>query len=443
LTGSDTVAGAGNLRRVLANSGWLLAANGVTGVAGLTQAVILTRDLGVRLYGVLTVVLTVVLVTNRLTSFRMNEFVVKYVSDAMAGAGPRAAAAAVKFSMLIEIAASLLAFGVVMAVAPLASNLFVRETDAAHLIRLAGLMVLAMLVTETSNGVLQAFDQFRRQSVVTAVGALLSLAAVGIASALGGGLDAIVLALVAATLCSSVILVISVLRTVRRECGPSWWRVQLGALSGRLRQAFGFAASANASATLSLVARDADPLWLGFFRGPTEVAYYRLGFQLATYVVLPVTQLAQAFYPEIARQAARHDWEEFRQLLRRGTAVAAAYLVPAIAVTMLLAAPVVRALNGPAFAPAAVVLTVLLVGMGFANLFFWSRPALLAMGRPDYPVKVNIGVAGLKLAGVFIVIPLYGHIGNAALLAALYLFGVSLSVRKVWSEVRHRAAEAA
>jgi O-antigen/teichoic acid export membrane protein len=440
LTGSGAVAGTGTLRRVLAHSGWLLAANGVTGLAGLIQAVIVTRDLGARRYGVLTVVLTVVLVTNRLTSFRMNEFVVKYVSDAMAGAGPSAAAAAVKFSMLIEIAASLLAFGVVMAVAPLASNWFVHETDATHLIRLAGLMVLAMLVTETSYGVLQAFDQFRLQSIVTAVGALLSLAAVAIASALGGGLDAIVLALVVATFCSSAILVITVLRTVRRECGPAWWHVRL---SGRWRGALGFAASTNVSATLSLVARDADPLWLGFFRGPTEVAYYRLGFQLATYVMLPVAQLGQAFYPEIARRAARHDWEEFRQLLRRGTALAAVYLVPATAVTMLLAAPVVRALYGPAFAPAAVVLTVLLVGMGFANLYFWSRPALLAMGRPDYPVKVNTGVAALKLVGVLIVIPVYGYIGNAALLAALYLFGVSLSVGKVWSEVRRRAAEAA
>jgi O-antigen/teichoic acid export membrane protein len=200
--------------------------------------------------------------------------------------------------------------------------------------------------------------------------------------------------------------------------------------------------STNASATLSLITRDADVLWLGLFRGPVEAGLYRLAFTIATYVMLPVAQLSQAFYPEVAREAAVGAWTAFRRLLRHGTAVAAAYVVPT-ALAVALAGPVlIRAIYGVAFAPAASALAILLAGMAFANVLFWNRPALLSLGRPDYPFRVNLVVAALKIVGVLIVVPAYGYIGNSALLTGLYVVGVSACVLKVRSEVAGRRSPA-
>jgi O-antigen/teichoic acid export membrane protein len=80
--------------------------------------------------------------------------------------------------------------------------------------------------------------------------------------------------------------------------------------------------------------------------------------------------------------------------------------------------------------------------MGFANVLFWNRPALLSLGRADYPFKVNLGIAALKIIGVLIVVPAYGYIGIAALLTGLYLVGVTVCVYKVWSEVDRRLSGA-
>jgi O-antigen/teichoic acid export membrane protein len=50
--------------------------------------------------------------------------------------------------------------------------------------------------------------------------------------------------------------------------------------------------------------------------------------------------------------------------------------------------------------PAYPALVILLAGYLFANTFYWNRTALLALGRPDFPMKVNVIAAVLKLAGI-------------------------------------------
>jgi hypothetical protein len=44
------------------------------------------------------------------------------------------------------------------------------------------------------------------------------------------------------------------------------------------------------------------------------------------------------------------------------------------------------------------VLLVLLIGFGMANIFFWSRPLLLAQGLADFPLQVNFWALAAKLA---------------------------------------------
>jgi O-antigen/teichoic acid export membrane protein len=426
------------LGRAMRNGGWLLGGSGITSLFALIQGALLTRALGVGQYGVYAVVTTFVTVVNRLTSFRMNEFVVKYVSDSVGASDRDGAAAAVKLAMLTEAAASLLAFLVLMALAPLGATWFVHDPAAARPIQLYSLTVLAMLVAESSGGVLQVFGRFRVQALLNVLGAGVLLGATTLAFILDGRLEAMLWAAVSAAGVSWAAMTWAAFRAVQNACGPRWWRVPLQRLGTTRRAALGFALSTNASATLSLVTRDADPLWLSLFRGTAEAGLYRLAFTIASYVVMPVGQLGQAFYPEIAREAAANSWGAFRRLLRRGTVIAGAYVLPAWLVVVLAGPALIRTVYGTPFVPAATALALLFVGMGFANVLFWNRPALLALGRADFPFKVNLGIAAMKVVGILLVIPAYGYIGNAALLTGLYVVGVSVCVWKVWSEVERR-----
>jgi O-antigen/teichoic acid export membrane protein len=394
----------------------------------------------VRGYGTFTLIVTFVTVLNRLTSFRMNEFVVKYVTDARSAGANADAAAAVKFAVLIEAAASLMALVAVLALARPAASIFLHGEVDPHLIAIYGLVVLATLVAESATGVLQVFNQFRLQSTLNVLGSVFLLAAITVAYLRGAGVAGMVWASVIGNVAVGVPSVVAALWTANRRLGPGWWRVPLGDLRLRWAAPFRFALSTNASATLSLITRDADPLWLSLFRGTTEVGYYRLGLAVATYAMLPVSQLGQAFYPEIARKAARGEWTQFKELLRQGSMVAAAYLIPLALLLTAAGGWIIRVAYGTAFTPAANVLLILLVGMGFSHLLFWNRPALLALGRADYAFKVNFLLALAKVVGIFVLIRSHGYIGAAVLLSILYLVGVSLAVAKIRSTVRRHGA---
>jgi O-antigen/teichoic acid export membrane protein len=426
------------VRRAVRNSGWLLASRGITGLLALVQGALVARALGTGQYGVYAIVTTFVLVLNGLTSFRMNEFVVKYVGDALAIRNREAAAAAIKFAMLLEASASVLAFLVIVALAPQAASWLVHDDGSARLFQVYGLSTLAMLVMESSVGVLHVFNRFGLQALVSVLGALTLLGATATALLLDGRLEAVIWAAAAGASVTSIALSWAAVRTVRDRCGAGWWRIPLGRLTGGRRAAFRFGFSTSASATLAMVIRDADVLWLGYLRGPSEAGLYRLAFLLATNLMLPVAHLGQGFYPEIAGQAARQAWDRMRRLLQQGSKMAAAYLVPICVLLGFTGGPLIRAVFGPEFAPAAGALTILLAGMGFANVLFWARPALLALGRADYPFKVSSGLAVLKLVGVFTLVPAYGYVGNAALLSAIYVLGVGLAALKVWSIVGRR-----
>jgi O-antigen/teichoic acid export membrane protein len=117
--------------------------------------------------------------------------------------------------------------------------------------------------------------------------------------------------------------------------------------------------------------------------------------------------------------------------------VAAAYIVPAAVVVTALSVPLIGYVYGREFVPAVPALFILLVGMGVANLFFWARPALLALHRPEYQMRVALVLVVVKLAGVFILVPLTGYVGSAALAAAIYIPGSAILVWKVREIVAH------
>jgi O-antigen/teichoic acid export membrane protein len=85
---------------------------------------------------------------------------------------------------------------------------------------------------------------------------------------------------------------------------------------------------------------------------------------------------------------------------------------------------------GTEYLPAFPALLILMAGFLVANTFYWNRTALLALGLPSYPARVNLAAAVMKIAGILLVVPVFGYLGSAALLAGYYFFSITLNVRK-------------
>ena len=427
------------IQRVVKNSGYLFSATGVSAVLSMVQSIFVVRLLGVTDFGILGTITLFTSVVNKFASFRMSELVIKYVGEYTVEGDEVKAAAVFKSAAIIETITSFFAFGLIWLLAPLGAQFFARDISATNWFILYGLIVLANFMIESSTGLLQISDKFKIVAGITVGQSILTLILVGLVDINQGGLYEIVLAYMAGKMVGAIALAVSALVLAIQRWGFNWWRTPLGLLRDRSKELLRFAFSTNISATINLVNKDGELLWVSALTGPTGAGYYKLALSLANLIQLPVSPLPQATYPELSREVAAKKWGNMRYVLRQGSIMAFAYSALAGLFLLVFGRQLIAFFYTPEFLPSYPALLILMVGLLFANTFYWNRISLLSLGLADYPAKVNSIAAVLKIVGIITIVPIYGYLGSAALLSGFYLFSVTLNVRKTFNELRDRA----
>ena len=420
-------------RRVVRNSGYLFGTTGFSALCSMLGGILSARLLGAAGFGTLGTITLFTSVINNFASFRMGELVVKYVGYYSEHDDQESAAAIFKMAALFEMLASLVAFGLVMLLAPIGAKYFAKDISTTPLFILYGLVVLANLIAESSTGLLQIYDRFRRLAGLNIIQSLVTLLLITVTFFSGGGLAGILIAYLAGKMTSAVGISIAALIEARRRWGKDWWQAKPSRLRASWRELTHFAVSTNISATISLITKDSELLWVSLLRGPLEAGYYKLALALANMVQMPVDPLPQATYPELSRQVAQHRWDNVRMLLRQGSRLAGGYSALVTALLVLFGTFLISLLYSPEFLPAYPALVILLLGLLVANTFYWRRVMLLALGRADFPAKVNAVLAVVKICATLLLVPIYGYLASAALLAGFYWVGTLITVLKIRS----------
>lgn len=421
------------IRRLVKNTAYLFSATGISAVLSMLQSIVAARMLGVAGFGMLGIIIMFTSVINKFVSFRMSETVIKFVGAYTESGEKTKAAAVFKASALGEMFASMVAFGLIWLLAPLGARYFAKDASLATWFTLYGLIVLANLIAESSTGLLQIFNQFRQIAAMNVLQNVIILVVTILAFITHGGMQEILVAYLLGKAVSALGITFFALAEATRRWGKGWWWSPLRALSAKAGEIAHFAISTNISGTLSLINKDSELLWLSLFRSNTEVGYYRLALSLVNLVQMPVSPLPQTTYPELSREVARKNWGTFRYILRQGSIMAGSYTLAMSIVLVLLGQQLISFLYEPVFLPAYPALVIMLAGFLIANTFYWNRIALLSLGKPDFSTMVNLVLAILKVIGIFLLVPIYGYLASAALLAGSYAAGVSVSVWKVYS----------
>ena len=427
------------IKRVVKNSGYLFSATGIAAILSMVQSIFVARLLGVTDFGILGTITLFTSVINKFASFRMSELVIKYVGEYTVEGDKEKAAAVFKSAALLETITSVFAFGLIWILAPLGAQYFAKDVNTTTWFILYGLIVLANFMIESSTGLLQIFDQFKIIAGTTIGQSIITLILVGFVYVNQGGLYEIVLVYMVGKMVGAIALAATAIVQAIQHWGFNWWRAPIGLLRERANELIRFAVSTNISATINLVNKDGELLWVSALTGPTGAGYYKLALSLSNLIQLPVSPLPQATYPELSREVAARNWANMRYVLRQGSVMAFAYSALAGVFLVIFGKPLIAFFYTPEFLPSYPALLILMVGMLVANTFYWNRISLLSLGLADYPAKVNSIAAVLKLIGIFAIVPIYGYLGSAALLSGYYLFSVTLNVQKTFSELRSRA----
>jgi O-antigen/teichoic acid export membrane protein len=429
------------LRRVVKNSAYLFSATGLSAAIGMLQGILTARLLGVENFGILGAITVFTSVINRFASFRMSELVVRYVGEFEEKGEQEQAAALFKGAALVEMGASLVAFALIWALAPFGARWLAKDVNTATWFTLYGWIVIANLIAESSTGLLQIFNRFRRMAWLQVAGSLVTLLLIGFAYLNRSGLTGVLWAYILGKSIGALGFTLAALSEAKVRWGGRWWQASLSRLRPKFGELARFALSTNISASLSLINKDSELLWISFLRNPLETGYYKLALSLINIVQMPVSPLPQATYPELSREMARHNWDGVRTLLRQGSLLAGGYTLVAALCVAVLGKPLIGFLYTDPYLPAYPALVILLVGFLVANTFYWHRSALLAIGRAEFPAQVNFVLAIMKIGGIFLLVPRFGYLANAALLSASYLLGVSVSVVVFALTLRRRASQ--
>lgn len=424
--------------RVLRNTGYLFSSNTIAMLLSVVQSIFAARLLGVEKFGVLGGITVFASTVNRLFSFRMGEVVVRYLGQYVTEKRFDRAGALVKAAALAEVGTSTLAYIALLLLSPLAAVLFAKDPQASPWFALYGLSILGNLIYETSTGVLQVGGHFRSQALINLGQSVLTAGMIFYAYLTGAGL----LLVLWAYLLGKVILGIGpvVLAWIRlnKLLGAGWWKASFKLLPP-WRELFRFAASSNLSATVNLVARDSEQLWVNYLLNPLLGGYYKTALAIINLVMMPITPFINTTYPEISRHVASKEWTLLRSLLRRVTLVSGGWTAM-VGIGLVLFGNWLILLYGVEYLPAYPVMLVLLLGFGLANVLFWNRPLLLALDVPVYPFQVTLACALVKVPLSFLLVPHFGYVAQAVLLTLYLVVSVGLIVRRGFKEL-HKAEQ--
>lgn len=426
-------------RRVIKNSSHLLSSSAVVALLGFAQSILAARLIGVPALGLVTTVTTFASNINRFLTFRMSEVVVKRLNAALVEGRKDQGAAAVKAALLIEIGTSILAYLVLLALSGWAASTFAADFMddplTVGLFRFYGLILLTNFVTESSTGVLQATRRFNWISRLNILQSLATAAIILYAFVFKRGVHEIVLAYVVGKTINGLGLALLAQIELRSLLGADWWKTPLRILPEK-RAMFAFLLNTNLNGTVNLFTRDNFPLYVAWLLSSTQVGYYRLAQMLINFIILPLDPLIWPTYAEITQTIAQKQWDATRRILRRvslltGSIVLAVGLGLALTGWFLL-----PFFYGPQAAPAYPILLILLVGYGFASIFQWNRPLLLALGKPGYPVLIALLTGIIELTLMFTLVPSTDSmLLLAAIFSGYFVVSIGLTAWRGWMAI--------
>jgi len=432
------------LKKVVGNSAYLFGSQAVSAVLSILTA----NLLGVASFGQLGVVISFVTNINRLLSFRMADFVVRYIGGFLAEEKRDNAAAVLKAAALTEFSTSVAAYLVLVVLSGWGATSFAKDPALRPLFLIYGIAILGNVMTESATGALQVTGHFKSQALLNLFESLLAAGLLLAVFLNQGGIFAVMLVYLVGKMVLGIGPVLLALYWLPKSLGKGWWRTPMRGNLPERKPMISFALSSNFSTTVTILARDSEVLWVSYFFDTTVAGYFKVALAVINLVVMPITPFISTTFPEITRNVAKKQWSRLKQLLTRVTVISATWTGAVAAGLLLLGRQLLFSpwtlfgrtiyIYKEAYAPAYNVLLVLLVGYGVANIFFWNRSLLLAFGKAEVPLKVSFLTMLGKVGLAFLIVPVLGYMAEAALFSAYFVVSVGVMVIRGLGEIRQR-----
>ncbi|HAZ61068.1 MAG TPA: hypothetical protein DCY89_05785 [Gammaproteobacteria bacterium] len=417
-------------RNVLANLG----GQGLTALLALVFTPVYVRQLGIEGYGLIGIYTLVYSLTG-LIDTSVQAIFTRAVSQARGGGSGRPPPADLLRSFEWPMLCISVVFaGLGMFLGPLAATYWLQTVhlDAAtvtHSLQLIGLLASLRFLEGLYRAGLMGLE---RQGLFNVIHGTANLVRWGGAAVVVTWVEASVIAFFLWQTAASAFAIALLSVSTRRACGTSG-HFRRAAHTGLRR----FAAGMIAIGLTAVLLTQTTPLILSYLLPLNVFGIYSLASMAAAAVLLLAMPVGDAFFPRLCALQGGGDPAGFAHTFHLGAQTLAVIVLSAGLTGILHARPLLELwLHDAALAADAAPITQLLL---FGNLLnaFMSLPyrAQLAHGWAGLTVRINIAAILVLLPATFIVVPLFGAIGAAALWmllnAGYLLIGVHWMFRRI------------
>jgi O-antigen/teichoic acid export membrane protein len=426
------------LRRVIGNSLHLFSNNTIALALSVLQGALVTRLLGPSGFGLLGIIMFYASTVNSIFSFRMSELVVRYGGEYLEKGEKHKASALMKAASLTELIVSALAFILVALTAFWAEANLAKTSGVAWMFILYAIGLLANFNAETATGVLQVTDRIKWQGRINLTQSIVTTIVIVVAFMSNGTLQTILLAYLLSKTILGLGMFLAAQAQLQRVLGSGWRREPFSAISERSewRELIRFAFSSNVSATIIKIFRESEILWVGFFLSTTSAGYYRVAYTLVGFLAIVTDPFIATTFPEINRLVVQNAWERLKDFLSKITSLSFAYNLTIAIGFVLFGKWMISIYSGAQYLSAYPAMIALVVGLAFNYTLFWNRPLLLALGLPEFPIKVTLIVGLIKIALAFVLVPRYDIVAAGALLSFYYVASVGIMAWRGMKKIR-------
>lgn len=380
--------------------------------ASFLAFVLLARVLGSDVLGQYTFVLAFVTTAGTLADFGTSAALARGIVDAR----QRDGGAYLGSYLLLRVALAALVTVLALPVA-----LLIRPEIRVPL--LMGCALIPVVTMQFFDPVYQAYGRARYAAYLALAlgGARLGMA-VFVLYGIGGGL----VAYLAGYLLAQVVFLAVAVALMLRLLAPRWPRD-----TGHARATLRLAAPMGVAELFNAIYTRTDVVLLAYLRPAAEVGHYAAAARLLDLAVIVAVVATTPLVP-VLTQRLLADREAARRLCMRVGELAVIACLPVALLAGVVAEPLMRALYGPAFVPAAALLPVF-AWLLVATLWFMIASAInLATGNVRHGYWSSAVTALLNIGLNLWLIPRHGMLGAAWATVASVLFKVAVAQAYVW-----------
>ena len=406
------------------DSSWLFGRNVITALIALFQGIVVARWLKVENYGLLALIFTYVEIVNQIIDFRVYEAATKYISEFLVTEKKGECLASIKLFFIIDIISGITAFIVVYCTAYLAARYIVHRPDLTGLIAIYSLSLLFNTARGTSSAILGIFNKFDWLSLHAVSVAIVRLVMVILSLLIiKPDVESVVIAYVITDFFGGTSLVFLSLIPVKEKLWGFKNHSSVGLLRHRYGELRSFLFSTNANELLTLITKNIDILFLGYFRSPLEVGYYRLAKTLVGTLSLLSEPFYTIIYPALTKMWVKREFQRVKDTMKKVTFFLGTAML-FISILIAVFSPfIIRLIIGVEYLPAVIAVRIMIWGHVIGGMFVWARPLLLAAGKPNIPTLVNLVCAFITVIFSIFLVPAYGYVGSATVFLLPWFVG--------------------